>query len=80
MLQRIGVVFIITGIIIGLVYGIYLMFKHSFASIPLPLQIAIIVFAVGFIAVLIALTREKYKDLKKGKREDNDDHRYYGSD
>ncbi|MFC1906144.1 hypothetical protein ACFLWJ_01500 [Chloroflexota bacterium] len=80
MLQRAGAVLIITGIIIGLVYGIYSMFKHSFTSVPLPLQIAIIVFAVGFIAVLVALTREKYIDLKKGKRKENDDHRYYGPD
>jgi len=80
MLQRAGIALIIIGIVIGLVYGIYLMFSESFTSIPLPLQIAIIVFAVGFIAVLVALSGEKYKEMKKGKQRDKDDHRYYGPD
>jgi len=80
MLQRAGLVLIVTGIVIGMVYGIYLLFRYSFTSIPLALQIAIIIFAVGLIAVLAALIREKYKDIKKAKGEKKDDHRYYGSD
>ncbi len=80
MLQRGGLALIVTGIIIGMVYGIYLLFRYSFTSIPLALQIAIIVFAVGIVAVLAALIREKYKEMKKAKGEKKDDHRYYGPD
>ena len=80
MLQRGRLALIVIAIIIGMVYGIYLLFRYSFTSIPLALQIAIIVFAVGIIAVLAALIREKYKDIKKAKGEKKDDHRYYGSD
>ncbi|MFC1950838.1 hypothetical protein ACFLXN_00310 [Chloroflexota bacterium] len=80
MLQRTGLALIVIGIVISAVFGIYMLFRYSFTSIPLPLQIAIIVFAVGLIAVLAALIREKCKDIKKAKGEKKDDHRYYGSD
>lgn len=80
MLQRAGAGLIVISILIGMVYGIYRMFSDSFTSIPLPLQIAIIIFAAGFIVVIVSLVREKYKDMKKGKGEDKDDHRYYGTD
>jgi hypothetical protein len=80
MLQRAGTGLIVIGILIGMVYGIYRMFSDSFTSIPLALQIAIIVFAVGFIIVIVALVREKYRDMKKGRGKQKDDHRYYGSD
>ena len=67
MVQKLGMVLVIASMVLGAGYGVYHLFAFSFASIALPLKIAIGVFVLGFVLLLIAVGWDRYQTSKKEK-------------
>ena len=65
-LQTLGVIVFVAGILILTAYGLYMFLIAE--DIPLIIRIGLAAMGIGVVIVILALVRERYQDIKKGKR------------
>ncbi len=60
---RIGYIFVIFGILLMLLYGVYMMFIDF--SIPLPIKIALFAVILGIFIIITNLIFERRKEIEE---------------
>jgi len=63
-MRLLGAFLLVCGFLVAIGYLLYWFFSAVAESLPLPLKIAIVAAAIGFLLLLISIGRERYKASK----------------
>jgi len=64
-MRLLGAFLLVCGFLVAIGYLLYWFFSAVAESLPLPLKIAIVAAAIGFLLLLISIGRERYKASKE---------------